>query len=210
MTLYGLSIFALVYFLAVATPGPGVAAIIARSLAEGTRGATAFIAGFLVGDLIWFIVAATGLAALAQSAYAVFVVVKYVGAAYLLYLAFRMWRSRPRVAARDAQSSVERPTSERSSRLFLGSLALTLANPKTMIFFLALLPTVVQLERLDVAGFSEIIAAICVVLPLVLGGYTLLAARARRIFRSERAVQRINRVSGVAMAGAAVAVVARN
>ena len=206
MTLYGLWIFALVYFLAVATPGPGVAAIIARSLAEGTRGAVAFIAGFLVGDLIWFIVAATGLAALAQTAHTVFVVVKYAGAAYLIYLAYRMWRARPRIAAEAA----ELPQAERSSRLFLGSLALTLANPKTMIFFVALLPTVVQLERLDLAGFVEIIGAICIVLPLVLGGYTLLATRARRLFRSEQAVRRINRASGVTMAGAAVAVVARS
>jgi threonine/homoserine/homoserine lactone efflux protein len=206
MTLYGLWIFALVYFLAVATPGPGVAAIIARSLAEGTRGAVAFITGFLVGDLIWFIVAATGLAALAQTAHAVFVVVKYAGAAYLIYLAYRMWRAKPRIATDGA----ELPQAERSSRLFLGSLALTLANPKTMIFFVALLPTVVQLERLDVAGFLEITGAICIVLPLVLGGYTLLATRARRLFRSERAVRRINRASGVTMAGAAVAVVARS
>ena len=206
MTLYGLWIFSLVYFLAVATPGPGVAAIIARSLAEGTRGAMAFIAGFLVGDLIWFIVAATGLAALAQTAYTVFLVVKYVGAAYLLYLAYRMWRAKPQVATDEAQL----PKAERSSRLFLGSLALTLANPKTMIFFLALLPTVVELERLDLAGFLEITGAICIVLPLVLGGYTLLAANARKIFKSERAVKRINRASGVAMAGAAVAVVARS
>ena len=61
MSFYGLLIFASVYLLAVATPGPGVAAIIARSLARGTQGAVAFIAGFWIGDLIWFSVAATGL-----------------------------------------------------------------------------------------------------------------------------------------------------
>jgi threonine/homoserine/homoserine lactone efflux protein len=60
MSLYGLSIFAAVYVLAVASPGPGVAAIVARVLGRGTRGAPAFIAGFLVGDLIWFTFAATG------------------------------------------------------------------------------------------------------------------------------------------------------
>ena len=81
------------YFLAVATPGPGVAAVIARSLAHGTRGAGAFIAGYLVGDLLWFTVAVAGLAALAHSAQAVFVVVKYLGAAYLLYLAYRAWHT---------------------------------------------------------------------------------------------------------------------
>ena len=54
MSLYGLSVFALVYMLAVASPGPGVAAIVARVLGRGTHGIPAFIAGFLVGDLIWF------------------------------------------------------------------------------------------------------------------------------------------------------------
>ena len=206
MTLYGLWIFSLVYFLAVATPGPGVAAIIARSLAQGTKGSVAFIAGFLVGDLIWFIVAATGLAALAQTAQTAFLLVKYAGVAYLLYLAYRMWRTKPQLGNDDAEVL----STESRSRLFLGSLALTLGNPKTMIFFLALLPTVIQLERLDLADFVEITAAMSIVLPLVLGGYTLLAARARRFFASERAVRRINRVSGAAMAGAAVAVVARN
>ena len=206
MTLYGLWIFALVYFLAVATPGPGVAAIIARSLAQGTRGSVAFIAGFLVGDLIWFIVAATGLAALAQTAQTAFLLLKYAGVAYLLYLAYRMWRTNPQLGNDDAEVL----NVESRSRLFLGSLALTLGNPKTMVFFLALLPTVIQLEGLHLADFVEIIAAMSIVLPLVLGGYTLLAARARRFFASERAVRRINRVSGAAMAGAAVAVVARN
>src|SRR5437868_4050637 len=135
MSLYGLWIFAAVYFLAVASPGPGVAAIIARSLSRGLHGAPAFVAGFLIGDLIWFTFAATGLAALAQSAYAVFVAVKYAGVAYLLYLAFRLWTSPPKVmeesdAARQAEQG------NKPSQLFLGSLALTLANPKTMIFFL--------------------------------------------------------------------------
>lgn len=205
MSFYGLLIFASIYLLAVATPGPGVAAIIARSLARGTQGAVAFIAGFLIGDLIWFAVAATGLAALAQTAQLVFVVIKYAGALYLLYLAYRLWTAPPIVAAEhEPVDSGQKPL-----QLFLGSLALTMANPKTAIFFLALLPTVVRLEDLTVAGFLEITATILIVLPLVLGGYVLLAARARRIFKSERAVRRINRGTGAAMACAAVAVATR-
>src|SRR3954466_4998761 len=93
MSISGLGIFCAVYFLAVATPGPGVAAVLARSLAHGTRGAWAFIGGYLVGDLIWFTVAAAGLAALAHSAQALFVALKYLGAGYLLYLAYRTWNT---------------------------------------------------------------------------------------------------------------------
>lgn len=205
MSWYGLLVFSAVYVLAVASPGPGVAAIIARSLANGTRGAPAFIAGFLVGDLIWFAFAATGLAALAQSAHAVFVVVKYAGAAYLLYLAYRLWTA-PAVVNED---TAEMQSGQKPLQLFLGSLALTLANPKTMVFFLALLPTVVQLERLTLLGFVEMVGVISILLPLTLGAYVVLADRARRVFKSAKAVRRINRGTGAAMACAAVAVATR-
>lgn len=204
MTWYGLSVFSLAYVLAVATPGPGVAAIIARSLGHGMRGAPAFIAGFLVGDLIWFTFAATGLAMLAQSAYTVFLVVKYAGVVYLLYLAYRLWTA----PAKPIESSGE-VTHERPLRLFLGSLALTMGNPKTMIFFLAVLPTVVELKTLSVAGFFEIVLLILVFLPLVLGGYAFGASRARRLFSRPKTVRWVQRGTGVAMASAAVAVATR-
>jgi threonine/homoserine/homoserine lactone efflux protein len=201
MTLYGLAVFGVVYALAVATPGPGIAAIVARSLAHGMRGSPAFIAGFLVGDLAWFTVAATGLAALAKTAYVAFVVVKYAGVAYLLYLSYRMWTSAAKPIESDAVDASQKP-----ARLFLGSLALTLGNPKAMVFFLALLPTVVDLQSLTVSGFFEIAAVICVALPAVLGGYAYAAARARELLKSQRAIRVMNRGSASAMAGAAVVV----
>lgn len=207
MSLYGLLVFAAVYLLAVASPGPGVAAVIARSLARGTRGAPAFIAGFLVGDLIWFTFAATGLAALAQTAQTLFIVVKYAGAAYLLYLAYKLWTAP--VATGDSAPEAALERGQKPLQLFLGSLTLTLANPKTIIFFLALLPTVVQLEQLTLVGFLEIVLAIVIVLPFTLGAYVVLADRARRMFKSATAVRRINRGTGAAMACAAVAVATR-
>jgi threonine/homoserine/homoserine lactone efflux protein len=205
MSWYGLSVFSLAYVLAVAIPGPGVAAIIARSLGHGLRGAPAFIAGFLAGDLIWFTCAATGLAMLAQTAYTVFLVVKYAGVAYLLFLAYRLWTAPAQ--ALDAESAgVGR---ERPVQVFLGSLALTLGNPKTMIFFLAVLPTVVQLKSLSLAGFFSIVSVILVILPLVMGGYAFGASRARRLFSTPKTVRWVQRGTGVAMASAAVAVATR-
>ena len=173
MTIYGLAVFSLVYALAVASPGPGVAAVVARSLVRGTRGAPAFIAGFVIGDLVWFTVAVTGLAALAQTASAVFAAIKYAGAAYLLYLAWRMWTTRA-IGSSIGDDQQAETGSQRPSRLFAGSLALTLGNPKTMVFFLALLPTVIELDRLTAAGFAEIAAIIAVVLPTVLGTIVIL------------------------------------
>jgi len=197
--------FSAVYFAAVATPGPGVAAVIAQGLARGSIGAPAFIAGFVAGDLIWFSAAGLGLSALAQTAHAALVAVKYAGAAYLLFLAFKMWTQPPKPLQELGGQSLDR----RPSKLFLGSLALTLGNPKPMIFFVALLPTVVPLEDLQPSGYIEIGLVIVLILPSVLGAYVLAASRARVWFRSPRANAMLNRGSGTLMAAAAVAVAAR-
>ena len=204
MSAYGFLTFCAVYVLAVASPGPGVAAVVARSLTRGMNGAPAFISGFIVGDLIWFTAAATGLAALAQTAYTVFLVVKYAGAAYLLFLAYKLWTA-PVQPVNDAPVEA----SQTPFKLFLGGLSLTLGNPKAIVFFLALLPTVINLATLTVAAFVEIACAIAVLMPIVLGGYALLASRARRFFRNERSMKALNRSTGAVMASAAVVVASR-
>jgi threonine/homoserine/homoserine lactone efflux protein len=204
MSLYGLTAFALVYALAVASPGPGVASVVARALGRGVSGAPAYIAGFLIGDLVWFALAAAGLAVLAHSAHTVFLVIRYLGAAYLLYLAWRLWRAPPATL-----ESAQAPARERRLQLLLGSLALTLGNPKTMVFFLAVLPTVVELNRLTPAAFLAMALVIACVLPAVLGTYTLFAARARARLSRPGTVRWVQRGTGAVMAGAAIAVATR-
>jgi threonine/homoserine/homoserine lactone efflux protein len=205
MSYYGLATFCGVYFLAVATPGPGVAAVIAQGLARGSRGASAFIAGFLVGDLIWLFAVAFGLSELAQSAHAAFMIVRYAGAAYLLYLAYKLWTA----AARPLPEIAEEPVAQRPHSLFLGGLTLTMSNPKPMLFFLALLPSVVPLETLSAFGYLEIAGVIAVILPATLGGYVLIASRARPWLKNPQAIKIVNRSSGTLMAVAAVAVATR-
>jgi threonine/homoserine/homoserine lactone efflux protein len=203
MSIYGLLTFCAVYALTVASPGPGVAAVVARGLAHGMRGTPAFISGFLLGDLVWFGIAATGLAALARTASMLFVAVKWAGVAYLLYLAWKLWQAPPeRVATRE-------PDGHHGWRAFLGSFLLTLGNPKAILFFLALLPTVVDLASMSWLSFIEISLAMCVIQPAVLLVYALLAAKARALFTTPRAIRRLNRSSGAAMAGAAVMVATR-
>jgi threonine/homoserine/homoserine lactone efflux protein len=204
MSFYGLLTFCAVYALAVATPGPGIAAIVARSLAHGLKGAPAFIGGMIIGDLTWFAIAATGLAALARTAATLFVAIKWAGVAYLLYLAWKLWTApAERVVMEDGN------TGRHGWQAFFGGLALTLSNPKAILFFLALLPTVVDLTSMNPWSFLEISAAICLLMPLILGAYAFLAARARELFTSAKAVRRLNRSSGAAMAGAAVVIATR-
>lgn len=212
MTLAGLLVFCGAYFVAAASPGPGIAALVARVLARGLRGVPAFIAGFVVGDLAWFAIAAAGLALVAQTVGWLFVAIKWAGVAYLLWMAWKLWSAPVSVAPEPTIDAAGPPGAGTESgwRLFGAGLALTLGNPKVIVFFMALLPTVVDLAHLDALGFVEIAAAISLGLSAILGAYALAAARARRLFATPRAMRALNRVTGTVMAGAAVSIATRS
>src|SRR5262245_18335773 len=91
MELAGLIVFAGALLVAAASPGPGIGALVARVIGHGIEGAFAFAAGLALGDVVWLATAVLGLAVVAQTFHEIFLVIKYVGAAYLLYLAYRMW-----------------------------------------------------------------------------------------------------------------------
>lgn len=203
MAVSHLLVFASVYLVALVLPGPGVTALVARVVARGSQGAPAFISGFVVGSLVWFTIAATGLAALASSFATVFVLIRYAGAAYLTYLAWRLW------TAPAARLDGPPASSEGNGRLFLAGLAINLGNPKVIVFFLALLPTVVDLGTLTATGFLQLALTVTAICSGVLAAYTLAAARARRLFTSAHRTRLMNRGGSAVMAGAAIAIVAR-
>jgi threonine/homoserine/homoserine lactone efflux protein len=202
MTLSSLILFAAVYFAAVASPGPGVAALIARVLGQGLMGVAPFIAGYFVGDMIWLTLAATGLAVVAKTFAGVFVAIKFAGAAYLLFLAWRMATAPAVVEAAPAAAT-------RGLRAFLGSLSLTLGNPKVMVFFLSIMPLVVDLKTLTPLALVELAVVCAIVIFSTLTLYALGANQARTFLRSTRAVRFVHRAAGGLMAGVAVAVATR-
>jgi threonine/homoserine/homoserine lactone efflux protein len=93
--------------------------------------------------------------------------------------------------------------------MFLTGLAITFGNPKLMVFYLALLPSIVNLETLTVAGFGALLLTMMTVLASVDLAWVLLAHGARRLIRSRRGVNVVNRFGAVAMGGAAVAIATR-
>lgn len=197
-----LAFFAGILTLAAISPGPAVVAIVARTLARGRGGAAAFIAALAIGDILWLAAACLGLAALAAALGSLFFIVRLAGAAYLLYLAYRLWTAVPKPPEFAAPAPPERSP----LGLFGAGLAVSMGNPKTMAFYLALLPTLVDLERLSVLGFVEMSGIIAVVITLVFAAYVMIADRARSFVASTRAMRWLNRACGVAMAGAAVTV----
>src|SRR4051794_2742385 len=162
MDVAGLLVFASALFVAAASPGPGVAAVVARVLGRGTRGAVAFTAGVALGDVAWLTIAILGLSAIAQAFQGVFLLIRYAGAAYLLYLAWRLWTAPVAVHGIEAERTREHPI-----KLFLGGLAVTMGNPKVMVFYLALLPALVDVAGVTLLGWAELSAVTFAVVILV-------------------------------------------
>jgi threonine/homoserine/homoserine lactone efflux protein len=203
MDLSALLIFAGALALAAGSPGPSIAALVARVIARGYQGVIPFIAAMWIGEAIWLALAVFGLAVIAQTFHWVFLIIKYAGLCYLAYLAYKMWTAP--VAVKEG----ELPSADSSFRLFLTGLAITLGNPKIMIFYMALLPTIVDLAHVSLIGWGELTFIMFVVLAAVDLAYVALAGRAREFIRSARAMRVANRCSAVAMGSAAVAMATR-
>jgi threonine/homoserine/homoserine lactone efflux protein len=200
MDILTLATFTIAYAIAVLVPGPGVAAVVARALGGGFRGALPMVLGILAGDLVYFVFAVFGLAAVAIYLGPVFTLVRWAGAAYLLYIAYRFWTAKP-------GSEQMKPRNEGPWRTFLAGFSLTMGNPKTIVFYLAILPTVVPLGEMTPLAFAELTAIVVAVLLLIGCGYAWLASAARDLFRSPRALGRLNKTAGAMMATAAGLVV---
>jgi threonine/homoserine/homoserine lactone efflux protein len=196
-------IFAGTVALVAGSPGPSVAALVARVISRGHRGVIPFLAAMWIGEAIWLGFAVFGLAVIAQTFHLAFIAIKYLGLAYLVYLAYKMWTAPVSV------EEGELPKADSAFRLFLTGFAITLGNPKIMVLYMALLPTVVDLAHVSLIGWSELTLTLFVVLAAIDLSYVLLAARIRRLIRSAKAMRLANNCSAVAMGGAAVAMATR-
>jgi threonine/homoserine/homoserine lactone efflux protein len=202
MTLTNLLVFALALCVAAGSPGPSVAALVARVLTNGLRDVLPFLAAMWLGEALWLGCAVAGLAVVARTLGVVFLAIKLIGVAYLLFLAWKMWFAPIEV------SKSELPSGQSAWRMFAAGLTVTLGNPKIMMFYLALLPTIVDLDRVGGTGWLELTAVTLLVLMTVDLAWALLAVRARRLLTSRKAVKIANRASATTMAGAAAVIAA--
>jgi threonine/homoserine/homoserine lactone efflux protein len=202
MTLSALIIFFVAEFVFAVTPGQSVAALVARVINRGWRSVLPFLAAMWIGEIIWLTCAVAGLSHIAQTFHEAFVVLKYLGVAYLFYLAYRMW------TARIEEKEAVLPKGERPARLFFAGLAVTLGNPKLMVFYIAFLPSIIDLAVVTPFIWLELTLALG--LALIAGDFIwiLLASQARRWLKSPRAVKLANRISATVMGGAATAIAA--
>ena len=187
------------------TPGPAVAAIVARAVADGVRPALALNAGVLTGDLLFLGLAAAGMAAAARSMSELFTVLRWLGVAYLVWQGLILWRTQPR-------STVPADATRHEAlfwRNYGAGLLLMFGHVQAILFYAALLPGFVDMAALTAGD----LALIAVLLLVIVGGanaaYAWLASRARGFFADERAQRALHRVSGSMMFVAALLVATR-
>ncbi|MCB9994193.1 MAG: LysE family translocator [Hyphomicrobiaceae bacterium] len=189
--------------IAAAIPGPGIAACVGKALGSGFRPAFYFTIGLIAGDLTYLTFAVLGLSAIATLFSGIFILIRYLGAAYLLWLAWSFWR---------AGIDPEKIQARQGSGFWpsvVGGYMLTLGNPKTIIFYMALLPTVVDLTAVSQLDFVMLAIATVAVLLAVVVPYIALASRARAFLTNPKALRILNRSAATAMAGAAAFIALR-
>jgi threonine/homoserine/homoserine lactone efflux protein len=204
MTLAGFLTYSAALGIAAAIPGPGLTALVARALGSGFRSSLAMSFGLMLGDLCYLTAVVLGLAFVAQTFGMVFLAIKWLGVAYLAFLGWRFWTSGTTPESIEARKGNAGLLSS-----FVAGRTVTLGNPKTMIFYLAITPTIVDLKTITLADYGILVALTIVVLLVVLVPYLALAAKARWFLKSPRAMRALNRTAACFMVGAAAAIAAR-
>lgn len=204
MSLAAFLAYAFALAIAAALPGPGVTALLARAFATGFGGAFVMALGLVLGDLVFLTLAVLGLAFLAQTFSTAFFVVKLLGAGYLLYLAWRFWHEGI------SPVQVERkPRKRAGAAAFLGGFAVTLGNPKTVVFYMALLPGVIDMTQIGVGDWAVLCLLTVLVLLVVLVPYIALASQTRRHMSDRFAMKWLGRAASAIMTGTAGFILAR-
>jgi threonine/homoserine/homoserine lactone efflux protein len=168
--------------------------IVARAMAHGPVSGIVYGLGTVTGILIFLALATLGLSMLASEMGIAMTLLRYAGAAWLIWTGIKLWTAKPEMAEVPARSGTGL-----LSAYFTG-IALNLGNPKMPLFYVALLPNIAG-DALNLGTALQLAAVILLVETVVIGGHVLLALHSRRFLRSPKIARRINRTAGTVMIG---------
>ena len=201
--------FAVAAGLLILLPGPTILLMIGYALNAGVRPALASLFGVALGDIAAMAVSFVGLAAVLATSAELFLVMKWLGAVYLVYLGIKMWRAPPVLSGLEdaALPNAERPSGaapcrHRVAGLMGQAFVVTFLNPKGILFFAAFMPQFIdpaapKLPQMLLLGGTFVALAVTIA-----GLYILLAGWVRGLFRAPRTVRVVNRMGGSALIGA--------
>ncbi len=185
--------------IAAAIPGPGMTALVSRSVGSGAVAGFAMLVGLILGDLTYLSFAIFGLAVVAKSFSLLFVIIKYAACLYLSYLAWVFWTTEHKSA--DTAKAVTKKDLFSASA---SGLAISLGNPKTIAFYLALLPLVINLEAVTLQSWAMQLVPATILILLAIGSVFIFGAMSVRHFlSSDKAQKYLFRGAATAMISAA-------
>ena len=187
------------------SPGPSVLLTIAHSISYGWQRAISTVAGATVGVAVQLIIAAIGLVSLLNLVAGMFEWLRWVGAAYLIYLGIRQWRS--------AGTPLEVDSLEESgTKRFVQGLAVTVPNPKSLIFIAVFLPQFIDTTRPVGVQFVIIVPTFLLITFGITSAWVLIAAKASGFLQSKRAIRSALRGAGglMVIAGVGLALARRS
>ena len=187
--------FLLAAVLIAISPGPGAAVSMSTGLRYGYGAALRVIFGLQCALATQLLIVAVGLGALLETSELAFSIVKFVGAAYLIWLGIQKWRASPDEV--DETKALSKP-----NRLFMEGLLVNLTNPKAIVFIAALTPQFIDPTRSQWPQFLIIGLTMCSVDTVVMSCYALLATRLRRWLHDPRSLKAQNRFFGGVFVGA--------
>jgi homoserine/homoserine lactone efflux protein len=180
------------------TPGPAVLYVISSGLRAGARKSIASILGILAANAVYFAISATGVGALLLASSNLFFAVKWIGAAYLVYIGLQALLGKSEMLISQEASTA----AIRGRRLFRDGFILQASNPKAIVFFTALLPQFIDphgsvVQQVLILAITSAVIEFCVLL-----GYGSAAGRASALAHQPRYAAWTNRVAGVLLIGA--------
>jgi threonine/homoserine/homoserine lactone efflux protein len=183
-------------------PGPTILLVVSYALGQGWRTALPMAVGVALGDFTAMTLSMLGIGALLLASATVFTALKWLGAAYLVYLGIKLFR------AGDALKAEPRTTAISGPKMAAHAWLVTALNPKGLTFFIAFLPQFID-KHADFATQMAIFEATFLTLAFTNAfGYALAASRARGMVANPRTVRIFNRTGGTLLVGAGIATVA--
>ena len=194
--------FAIASAVLLAIPGPTILLVISYALGHGRKAASATVGGVALGDFTAMTASMLGLGALLATSATLFTALKWIGAAYLIYLGIKLWRAPVSASGTGAGAGADALPKERPLRIFLHTYVVTALNPKSIIFFVAFLPQFLNATQPMLPQMIIFETTFLVLAVLNAGFYALMASMARKSIRKPAVQRTVNRVGGSLRIGA--------
>ena len=191
-------------FIFAITPGPGVFAILAKAMVEGPKKCIMMALGMVASDLLYLQLACFGLATIADNWSDIFLIIRYLGAGYLIYLGYKMITA----FTHNQPISNQQKSQQTPLTSFSHGFLISASNPKVILFYVSFLPTFIDLTRLHGSDLIliSVLSSIALMTAIMLVAYG--ASRLANVIKTPIAQQRLNKTAGSIMvaAGAYLAV----